>query len=311
MRPATPAAVLCLALAAAATAGQQPAPKGKAAPEKSDLDRLQGTWFIVGLEAGGKAQPEKNYRGNAFTFARDKGDKAILREGGFPPIEYGLAVDPAKSPKAIDLSVRGMTVRGVYKLDGDDLTLCLSAGGERPGGFATRPGGDAEVFTLRRSRWERHADKAGGFSVELPAKPEERKRDLDTPAGRRTATVFVARDKADPVTYLAAVVPLAPDAGKAADEAEKGLKKVLVEEAGGGAVSAEEVRSSSPFGATVREVTLTLEAAAGKEKLTARARLFVAGDRLYALMAVGSDEAVRNGYVTWFWNSYRPVTGKK
>jgi hypothetical protein len=35
-------------------------------------------------------------------------------------------------------------------LDGDRLRLCLSIGGERPRGFATRAGDGQELFTLRR-----------------------------------------------------------------------------------------------------------------------------------------------------------------
>src|SRR5262245_11663175 len=107
------------------TVARQPAEQ----KPKTDLELLQGTWEIVGLETGGQAEAEKNYEGNTFTFRRDKGaDVAVLKEGGFPgfpPVEFTFTLDPSKAPKAIDLTTRGTAVRGIYKLDGDDLTLTV------------------------------------------------------------------------------------------------------------------------------------------------------------------------------------------
>src|SRR5262249_20098381 len=156
---------------------------------------IQGTWQIVALEAGGKPEPERNYKWNSFTFSRDKSnDKAVLREVGHLPTDFTFKLDPIPTPKTIDLTTKtGITLRGIYKLEGDDLTMCLSVGSSRPTEFATKAGGDTETFTLKRSKWEKYTDRTFGFSVEMPGKPEERVRTTDTPAGMTSTTFLVAR----------------------------------------------------------------------------------------------------------------------
>src|SRR5262249_8215197 len=143
-------------LALAPTRADQPEPKAKSQPKgKTDLELIQGTWQIVALEAGGKPEPERNYKWNSFTFSRDKSnDKAVLREVGHLPTDFTFKLDPIPTPKTIDLTTKtGITLRGIYKLEGDDLTVCLSVGSSRPTEFATKAGGDTETFTLKRSKW--------------------------------------------------------------------------------------------------------------------------------------------------------------
>src|SRR5262249_7063664 len=157
--------------AVTAAAREQPAGPKK----KTDQDLIQGIWDIVGLESGGKAQPAANYKGNTFLITRDK---AVLREGVNPFIEFTFALEPAKTPRSIELTtIKGNSVHGIYKLDGDDLTLTVSLSGTRPGDFATRTGGDSETFILKRSQWERYSDKNYGFAADFPTRPTESKRD--------------------------------------------------------------------------------------------------------------------------------------
>src|SRR5262245_52623372 len=138
-----------LFLSAASLTSQQPEPKGKAKTKK-DQDLIQGNWDIVGLETGGKAEPDKNFKGNTFSFAKDR---ATLREANYPPVEFTFTTDPTKTPKTIDLAGKNSVLRGIYKLDGDNLTLSLGIGATRPTDFTTKAGGDSEVFQLRRNRW--------------------------------------------------------------------------------------------------------------------------------------------------------------
>src|SRR5262245_45447230 len=179
-------ALLVLALLPHSPAQQQPEQKAK-----PDAEAIIGTWSIVGLETGGKGEPEKNFRGNTFTFTKDK---ATLREGSYQPIDFTYTLEPAKTPKTIDLTTTkggSNTIKGIYKLEGDDVVMSLSIGGMRPTEFATKTGGDTETFTLKRIKWERYTDKTFGFSIDLPGKPEERVRKADTPAGMVTSTFFV------------------------------------------------------------------------------------------------------------------------
>lgn len=308
-------AALMAALAAHSPAGEQPAPKGKAEPQpKTDQELIQGNWLIVGLEAGGKQEPEKNYKDNTFTFAKDR---ATLREKGFPPVDFTFALDPTKTPKAIDLTPTkgGGTVRGVYKLDGDDLTLCLSIGGARPTEFATKAGGDTEAFTLKRNRWERYSDKAFGYSVDMPGKPEERKRQATTPAGELTTMLQVVRPEGERVSYLVSVTPLPGKLDEKGTEAAlAATRERLAAEVDGGAKAT--VEADRTFnrggGQTGRELTLGWEYPGSKEKGSAQVRLFVAGGRLYGLMVAGPEDGVKAAApdVTRFWASFR-IAGEK
>lgn len=309
-------AALLFLSTAALTGQQQPDPKGgkgkaKDDPKaKKDQDLFQGNWDIVGLEVGGKAEPEKNYKGNSFNFAKDK---ATLREGGFPPVEFTFTLDPTKTPKTIELAGKNNVpfLRGIYKLDGDNLTLSVGLGAARPAEFATKAGGDNEVFLLKRNRWERYFDKAG-FSVDLPGRPEERRRDVDG----KVTTSHVVPHEPERVTYMVSVtqLPAKPDAKQAAAALEAMRAAVLSEI---DAKAKPTVESDREFkegkgGYAGREVTVSLELPDSKGKETVRARVFVAGDRVYGLAVYGLDDAVKAANVLRFWGSFRPGNdGKK
>ena len=128
-------AAILFALACTTTAQQPDAKK------KTDLEHIQGEWRIVGLESGGKTD-KGSYKGNTFTFRRDKkgGNAASLQERFYEPVDFNFSLDPAKTPKEINLTTTKGVAKalGIYKLDGDDLTICMSLGGSRPGEFATR-----------------------------------------------------------------------------------------------------------------------------------------------------------------------------
>jgi uncharacterized protein (TIGR03067 family) len=292
--------------------GQQPEPMAK-----PDPDAILGAWAIVGLEAGGKMESEKNFRGNTFTFTKEK---AVLQERGYPPIEFSYTLDPTKAPRTIDLATAkgGNTIKGIYKLDGDDLVMALSVGGSaRPAEFTTKAGGDTETFTLRHIGWQRHSDKASGFSVELPGKPEERSHKIDTPAGPATTTFLVVHHDPDRVTYLVAVTPLPGKLeAKDAEAALEAVQKAVVAEVDQGArsrVEGEPKGFKTPavvsFG---KELVLGLELPDAKDKVVPmRLRLFIAGDRLYALAVAGTEEGTRSPSVGRFWNSFRTGDEKK
>jgi uncharacterized protein (TIGR03067 family) len=313
------AAVLTAAVAHSEARQPAPTPKGKVAPkQKTDLELIQGTWAVVGLEAGGKAEPEKNYRGSTLTFGKVKGaDTATLREGKFDPIEFGYKLDPAATPKAIEFSLpaRGVTFRGVYKLEGNDLTICVSTGGPQPTEFATRAGGDTELFTLKRGQWERYADnREFGFRVDMPGRPDELRREIETPAGKAATTLLVVRSEMERLTYAVAVarLPGKLDA-KDAEAARAAVKKLALAEVYPAAKTVEEEKRPVPkmAGVPTQELTLTLDLPDSKDRAVARVRMFVAGDRLYALMVAGPEEDIRSPNVLLFWNSFRQPADKK
>ncbi|MCE9564792.1 MAG: TIGR03067 domain-containing protein [Planctomycetes bacterium] len=310
MRSLAFAALLSI-LVSHSVADQPAEPNRKVAQKsKSDQELFEGIWLIIGLEANGKAEPEQNYKGNTLTFTKDK---ATLKEGKHAPIEFGSVLDPSKLPKTIDLMAKAVVIRGIYKFEGEELVLCLSIGANRPTEFATKPGGDTEIFTLKRSRWERHTDKLIGFSVEMPGKPEERKREVTTPAGKATTTIQVVRSEAERVSYLTSVTPFpGPLDEKELAAALEAVKTSLLAEVDSDAKATTESEKDIKIGGQpVKELLIGLEVLDSKDKGAARVRLFASGDRLYGLMVIGTEEGVKAANVSRFWNSFRLGEKKK
>jgi len=137
--------VLGLALAIAA-----PAPKE--APKK-DQPTVVGTWLPETIVVGGA--PEKLEAGMTFTLTGD--GKCMVKEGKNEPDEMSYSMDPKKDPGHLDLREPGMQgelMKGIYKLDGDTLTLCLSMKGDRPTAFASPAGSMVILVTLKRMKKE-------------------------------------------------------------------------------------------------------------------------------------------------------------
>jgi uncharacterized protein (TIGR03067 family) len=114
---------------------------------KTDQDAIQGKWVLAsGEKEGEKAPPE--IVGKVFiTFT---GDKLAVSFGENK--EGTFKLDPSKKPKAIDLSVGGKNIRGIYKLEGDTFTICANEPDKdgRPGEFKTGPGSGTVLMVLKR-----------------------------------------------------------------------------------------------------------------------------------------------------------------
>jgi uncharacterized protein (TIGR03067 family) len=131
-----------LALAGASRAGSP----------RSDRDRLQGSWVVVSGEAKGKAAPEDALKDLRLVI---EGDKITSRTGDGKTLELTYKLDPAKKPRAIDLTnpERKETVQGIYQLAGETLKLALGAPGEsRPAAFVTGENSKVVVLVLKREK---------------------------------------------------------------------------------------------------------------------------------------------------------------
>ena len=116
---------------------------------KEELERLQGTWILVGRELDGKKATEEEVKaldgkliqkGNRFTYtSREDKDG---RRGTFK-------IDPTANPKQLEWTAMGeeKKVLAIYKLEGDRLTICAGSGDKRPREFTTKPG-DGQVIVI-------------------------------------------------------------------------------------------------------------------------------------------------------------------
>ena len=137
MRAFVAPAALLLSLAVAAGDDKKTDDKPAA-----DLKALAGKWKLEKAELGGK---------DALGFLKDL--KFEIGEGGKYAIELGgqkdigtFSVDPSKKPAEMDIKGtegpnKDKTIKAIYKLDGDTVTICYGlGGGDRPTKFETKEG---------------------------------------------------------------------------------------------------------------------------------------------------------------------------
>jgi uncharacterized protein (TIGR03067 family) len=139
---------------------------------KKELKSLEGKWKTVGMEAGGKAFPKDAVIDFTMIVAADGKTTGATPKGEF---KFTMVIDPKKSPKWIvndheSGPHKGMKQFGIYKLDGDKLTVCVTSAGspeaDRPKDFDTKDTGNV-VFVFERVKDEKKpADKQVRADVE-------------------------------------------------------------------------------------------------------------------------------------------------
>ncbi len=135
--------MIALTAAAMALAGALHAAR---ASDGTDLEKLQGEWTFVSGEKAGQAPPGGELKMATVTFTGNE-----ISCTGVPHEAKGtFSLDPTKSPREIELTMNGHAIKGIYRLEGDALTICL--GEERPTEFATREGVNALLMTLKRKK---------------------------------------------------------------------------------------------------------------------------------------------------------------
>jgi len=151
---------VCVLVAGAGLAQDTGKKGGDAA--RQELALLQGKWVMVGSEVMGKKATKEDLEnvkgimvieGNKVTrWADEQGKKTE------DVTEATIKLDPAAKPRAIDDTIskglfNGETALGIYKLDGDQLTICVAWQAQ------------VEFVTYK---WPKHA-KTAGSSWRSPA----------------------------------------------------------------------------------------------------------------------------------------------
>jgi uncharacterized protein (TIGR03067 family) len=145
----------------AGAASQTDGSDEKEASEKGDLEKIQGTWNIVAVEHDGKKEKLK-FKSYRWTFRGSKVTTFWVRDddttggGGATP----FTLDPAKEPRELTISDPGVTIRAIYKLEKDTLTISYfgKPEKERPRSFKAAEAGDGGlpvmVWVLKRAKDE-------------------------------------------------------------------------------------------------------------------------------------------------------------
>jgi uncharacterized protein (TIGR03067 family) len=133
----------------------------------SDRGRLQGQWVVVACENQGR--PTDQLNGAIYIF---DADKLAIRSPYFDLDGKPFQLTTGREPPHIDIVVGpSRVIRGIYKLHGDELTLCtgdyyggtddrghlVAQIGQRPTAFDSRQG---SLVVLRR--------KPGGAAAAAP-----------------------------------------------------------------------------------------------------------------------------------------------
>jgi uncharacterized protein (TIGR03067 family) len=122
-------------------------------PKKEDT--LVGVWAGESAVRGGMVRPVPE-GGITLTFTAE--GKFLVKEGTNEEREISTyKADAKKNPAEIDLTPppgKDKPILGIYKLDGDTLTLCISDddGGGRPTKFESPDGSRVMLMTLKRAK---------------------------------------------------------------------------------------------------------------------------------------------------------------
>lgn len=139
--------VVCVALIATRLLLSPPA--GKA------VTALQGEWMLVAAEHEGTAMPQEQLFEERLVIDGNRFSRHQTAPSGNPiDAEKGSLSFNLDGPTgAIDFVVRAGTIHGLYKIEADELTLCVTReGGPRPESFQTKAGDSKMLQKFRRTK---------------------------------------------------------------------------------------------------------------------------------------------------------------
>jgi uncharacterized protein (TIGR03067 family) len=114
----------------------------------TDFARIQGNWALVSGERNGEkftAEVTNNVR---LVFV----DNALKTHQGDEVTEAIFTLHPDMNPKGIDLDMDGSVGLGIYKLEGDKLTIVHGEIDQpRPADFGAVKNGELTVLVLQKS----------------------------------------------------------------------------------------------------------------------------------------------------------------
>jgi uncharacterized protein (TIGR03067 family) len=117
---------------------------------------MQGNWAATRAETNGAASPE--VVGNRLSVSGNRFE--IKSKDGKSLFAGTLRTDPKARPAAVDFAhsfgaLNGKTWKGIYKFDGDTLTICDNAANlekPRPAAFETKSGSGYVLITFAKAK---------------------------------------------------------------------------------------------------------------------------------------------------------------
>jgi uncharacterized protein (TIGR03067 family) len=126
---------------------------GRAGEGEMDLEKLQGDWVAIFHEFNGIPFKTGEFGRVEITIKEDKWISHVGYKSTFTVI-----LNPKADPKQIDKTCldtkgpfAGKVFLGIYKIDGDLLTICGNSGGKnRPATFSTKGETDFKLYIFKR-----------------------------------------------------------------------------------------------------------------------------------------------------------------
>jgi uncharacterized protein (TIGR03067 family) len=122
--------------------------------QDGDAIKLNGTWVLVRGEQDGQPLSEDAIQGIKMVIAGDK-HTLIVRGDKMVSTHH---LDPTTKPKSIDAKAtqgpyKDKSLLGIYRIEGDEFTVCFAApGNERPKDFTSKAGTGAFVHVWKRQK---------------------------------------------------------------------------------------------------------------------------------------------------------------
>jgi len=120
--------------------------------QQRDYDRIQGSWQVVAQEKDNQIR-----NGNSNRLMQVDGWTMRIQSPGRADSTWLLSLDTASTPNEFDMFASDQAVdpafRGVYRVDGDKLTIRLAGRGvDRPRNLSTNEGDKTTMYVFERVR---------------------------------------------------------------------------------------------------------------------------------------------------------------
>jgi len=124
-------------------------------PASREITKHQGTWLASSFRRDGQQTPQEIVRTITRTGVNDH---VVWKRNGKSFAGTAMVLDPRQSPMSIDVIAdggpsRGKRVLGIYRLDGNRLTICMAdADQPRPKDFTAEKGSLQTLMTFIREK---------------------------------------------------------------------------------------------------------------------------------------------------------------